>query len=67
VLGYGAVLITLVAACRALTQRNAIALLCPGRAELDRIRLSARRALAQLLPKPDVDPPPSDATASAHR
>ena len=55
-LGYATVLATLVGACRALTGRSPIALLCPGRAEIDRIRRSGRRMVEQLLPKQDAEP-----------
>jgi Na+-driven multidrug efflux pump len=51
VLGYAAVLIALVGASRALTRCSPLVLLRPGRAEIDRIRLSGQRLWEQLFPK----------------
>jgi len=56
VFGYTAVLITLVIASRELTHCAVAALLCPGRAEVDRIWLSIRHLLTQLSPRPDAQP-----------
>jgi len=55
VLGYGAVLVSLIVASRALTRCSPSVLLRPGWAEIDRIRLSGRRLREQLFPKP-VEP-----------
>jgi len=56
VLGYAAVLVMLVGASRVLTQRPAMALLCPGRQEIDRIRQGGRRLLEKRLLKQAVEP-----------
>jgi O-antigen/teichoic acid export membrane protein len=56
VLGYSAVFVTLVGASWALTKRGPMALLCPGQAEIDRIRALVQRIIEQLLPRHEVEP-----------
>jgi O-antigen/teichoic acid export membrane protein len=56
VLGYTAVLITLVAASRTLTQLAPAALLLPGRAEIEQIWRASRGVFERLFVRHDVEP-----------
>lgn len=56
VVGYSAVLITLVVASRALTHYTPLALLIPGRAELEQTWRAARRLVDGILVKHRVEP-----------
>jgi O-antigen/teichoic acid export membrane protein len=56
VLGYSAVLITLVVASRTLTHLAPMALLCPGRAEIEQIWRASRGVFEKFFMRHDVEP-----------